>query len=211
MKKVIISALIGALFGGAVVFTAKQPNFFQQNQMVANAKGLPETPEITKNEQNITSLDTSQQSFHIKKPFGLTNDNSDNVNFYSSYSVPTAYCGNATVSMDNLEIMNFKENTFFNSNTKIKVTCQNKKSFYFGYQSEYTKKENAEYLPNEIFTNDFSKLKCEKINNSYKLILTSQCGGAEPPFCVSDYHWDKTIFAIDTETCEDETISEDNN
>ena len=45
MKKVIISALIGALFGGAVVFTATQPNFFQQNQMVANAKGLPETPE----------------------------------------------------------------------------------------------------------------------------------------------------------------------
>ena len=47
MKNIIISALIGALFGGAVVFTAMQPNFFQQNQMVANAKGLPETVQDT--------------------------------------------------------------------------------------------------------------------------------------------------------------------
>lgn len=50
MKKVIISAVIGALLGGAGVFVATQTNFIQQNQIVANAKELPETPN---NEANV--------------------------------------------------------------------------------------------------------------------------------------------------------------
>lgn len=45
MKKVILSAIIGALFGGAVVFATVQTPVSQQNQIVANAKGLPETSE----------------------------------------------------------------------------------------------------------------------------------------------------------------------
>lgn len=44
MKKVIISAIIGALFGGVVVFATTKTSVSQQNQMIANAKGLPETP-----------------------------------------------------------------------------------------------------------------------------------------------------------------------
>ncbi|MBQ9184029.1 MAG: hypothetical protein IJV56_03540 [Neisseriaceae bacterium] len=57
MKKIIISALIGALFGGAVVFATMQTPVSQQNQIVANAKGLPETVQQTPKVVENTKID----------------------------------------------------------------------------------------------------------------------------------------------------------
>lgn len=67
MKKIIISALIGALFGGAVVFATTQTPVSQQNQIVANTKGLPETPEhkvIAVEDKNIDNNDTLDNSYY---------------------------------------------------------------------------------------------------------------------------------------------------
>ncbi|MBP5790087.1 MAG: hypothetical protein J6W29_07645, partial [Neisseriaceae bacterium] len=63
MKKVIISVLIGVIFGGVGVFATMQENFTKQNNlsMVSNAKGLPETSEnaitAVKNKQTDTIKD----------------------------------------------------------------------------------------------------------------------------------------------------------
>lgn len=47
MKKVILSAIIGALFGGAVVFAGSNADFSHQSSNIAQAKGLPETVQQT--------------------------------------------------------------------------------------------------------------------------------------------------------------------
>ena len=73
------------MFGGAVVFTATQPNFFQQNQMVANAKGLPESSEnkvIAVEDKNIDNNDTLDKNI--------------NDSYYSNYLTLCHKKGNGT-------------------------------------------------------------------------------------------------------------------
>ncbi|MBR5939899.1 MAG: hypothetical protein IKZ88_01470 [Neisseriaceae bacterium] len=82
MKKIIISALIGALFGGTVVFTATQPNFFQQNQMIENTKGLSETvqdtPKVVENtKNNDDDMDANIYNSHYSNYLTLCFDKGD--------------------------------------------------------------------------------------------------------------------------------------
>lgn len=149
MKKVILSAIIGALFGGAVVFTATQPNFFQQNQMIANAKGLPETPE--------NKIETVQKDISKKEDSEQKQNMYDDI-FYQHYGRFFSIC------TDKITKRNY-ENTGHEMTTGTFAAC-------FEGQNTLAEQELRELL---IFTTNFKykddkefDSEMEKIDNEFE-------------------------------------------
>ena len=106
MKKIIISVIIGALFGGVGVFMAIQSDFIQQNQVVDNAQRLPETPEnkVTAVEDKIeNTLTTNSDDYYEKIVENCITESMSEANNPTGYgreAVPIGCRENAVAEMD---------------------------------------------------------------------------------------------------------------
>ena len=187
MKKVILSAIIGALFGGAVVFATTQTPVSQQNQIVANAKGLPETvqdtPKVIENKE-----DYGQSSEFKQNAFGLTPDNSKYLSMNNLYNV-SGKCGNANVYLLSAGILEKNIFTSHYEKTELNIICQDNKRLDIFSNVEQTENNNPTL-------EDFNLFSCIQTSNGYKIILSGNCRGSA---CGEKF---ENPHIINTNTCE---------
>ncbi|MBR2251105.1 MAG: hypothetical protein IJ881_01500 [Neisseriaceae bacterium] len=131
MKKMVISALLGMLFGGAVVFAGSNADFSHQSSNIAQAKGLPE---IRKNkEKNVEDKKTNNLDEKVCNPNEVLKKNKK---FYFNNS-----------------IFNIKKRTV--SELEFELTYKNKKSdtpFVFKGVAKRTGCDGEYYIDDELFS-----------------------------------------------------------